>query len=303
MEHVFVRAPGVSINADGPKVSVNVGEGIGNGPMIQGSGVNKTETRDVPGFHAIQAESGIEVHYSRGADQTVKAEGDDNIVPTLETKVEDGTLKISHQGNYSTKCPLVVTVQSPNLDSIQLDGACRGKFENLDTKELSVELDGGSSLDANGNIKDLNLDLSGSAKLNGTFQGGCEIKGSSSGGSTVALAGDLGSVDFDESGASTLELKGIKAQEVNLKGDGGSRATLNGVTQSLTLEAGGACDMELKDLAALDCKIEAEGGSRAKVTATNSLTADLSAAASVQYAGHPGQITKNLEGGADLSPL
>src|SRR5688500_9858117 len=68
---------------------------------IHGSGVAKTETRDVAEFTRIEATGSPNVTVTIGDKQSLTIEADDNILPLLTTEVKDGKLVIASEKNTS----------------------------------------------------------------------------------------------------------------------------------------------------------------------------------------------------------
>ena len=69
--------------------------------VVKGNGVEKTEQRDAQGYTAIASGGPISVDISYGSSNTIDIEGDENILPYIETKVKDGKLtKSKRPGNH-----------------------------------------------------------------------------------------------------------------------------------------------------------------------------------------------------------
>src|SRR5215208_2438155 len=66
---------------------------------VRGSGIAKTETREVNGFSAISFNVIGKVVVTQGKTQSLTVTADDNILPLLETQVNDGTLVIGVKSN------------------------------------------------------------------------------------------------------------------------------------------------------------------------------------------------------------
>ena len=64
---------------------------------VDGSGEIIAEERDVPAFNQINLRGAGKVTLTKGSYQHVQVETDDNIMPHIETKVNNGKLTISHE--------------------------------------------------------------------------------------------------------------------------------------------------------------------------------------------------------------
>ncbi len=98
---------------------------------IKGSGVAKTETRQLADFKSISNEAVGDVIVTIGDTQSVEVTIDDNLMPLLVTEVENGVLKIKTTGSFSTSLGLNVKVTVPSLESLRSSGVGNTKIEGL----------------------------------------------------------------------------------------------------------------------------------------------------------------------------
>ncbi len=94
------------------------GPGLGGG--IPGSKTIKTETRHPGAFEAIVLEYPADVTIQQGADNTVRIQADDNLLPQISTEVVSGTLTIDTtesawqaRVNPSEEVKITVTMNKP----------------------------------------------------------------------------------------------------------------------------------------------------------------------------------------------
>jgi hypothetical protein len=119
------------------------------GSTVVGSGVSKTETRNVSGFRGIALGVHARLEIRQGASEALSITGDDNILPLVETVVESGVLKIrwKHEGDYSTRYQdLAVVVDVRNLDAITLGGSGRIHAKALKTASLAARIGGSGDI-------------------------------------------------------------------------------------------------------------------------------------------------------------
>src|SRR6476646_1705754 len=64
------------------------------GDTVKGNGQIRTQTRAVSGFAGVALGLPAEVEVRQGPSEGVTIEADDNLLPLIETKVEDGVLEI-----------------------------------------------------------------------------------------------------------------------------------------------------------------------------------------------------------------
>jgi hypothetical protein len=114
------------------------------GERVSGSGKLATEQRTVSGFDGISVSSGVKVVLRQSGKEAVEVKADDNIVPLIETRVEDRKLAIGIKRGYnvSTRNPVVVTVDLDKLNSISVAGTGDVESEQLKGSDLRVSIAG-----------------------------------------------------------------------------------------------------------------------------------------------------------------
>ena len=136
---------------------------------IPGSGISKTEIRDVEPFRGIALSGVGEVRVSIGQPQNVEVIFDDNLMEIVETSVQNGKLRISTLKNYRSSLGLKVNITVPDLDSADVSGVGSLIINDLATDNIDFTLSGVGSLEANGIAKNVTVSVSGtgSAELVG----------------------------------------------------------------------------------------------------------------------------------------
>ncbi|MFH1254522.1 MAG: head GIN domain-containing protein [bacterium] len=115
-----------------------------------------SEIRNVGDFNKIDFKLVGSLEIVQGSNESVKIEADDNIIPIIETVVEDGVLKVRM---IKWKCfrnvkKLKVCVSVKNLCSIKNQGVGSIEIKKLQTPSLTLILSGVGSL----NVQDLETD-------------------------------------------------------------------------------------------------------------------------------------------------
>jgi hypothetical protein len=179
---------------------------------VPGSGVVKTESREVAEFTSVSVAYPADVVIRQGTDQSVTVEAEDNLLPQLATRVSGGMLFIENSEQLQTRRvkptkPVRITLTVTDLHAldaysagslklnglqtvslqVSTSGAGSVSLSKLDVSSLSVDLSGAGSVEADGRAGTLNLDISGF----GSFQGG-------------DLAVQSASVDISGAGSATL---------------------------------------------------------------------------------------------------
>ncbi len=116
----------------------------GWGKSVSGSGVIKTETRNVTGFTGIKLSLPASVQIRQGNLESVVIETDDNILPLVETIVEDGQLKIrplEKNSSFRTKT-LNVTINAKTVESIAAAGSGNVRADGVKADTLKISIAG-----------------------------------------------------------------------------------------------------------------------------------------------------------------
>ncbi len=151
--------------------------------MMSGNGNVKKETRNPGTFSKIHSSGTADVVITTGSNCSVTVEDDENLLPYLETNVENGTLDIHYQHGISvtndhakiyitaptlsevtTSGTSNITVSGPlqNPDKISFKTSGVGNIEGeVDAPAVSVSISGTGTVKLRGHTKDFDCDLSG----------------------------------------------------------------------------------------------------------------------------------------------
>lgn len=148
---------------------IDIGESW-DGRAVRGSGNIVTRTREVRDFHAIEVNYPAQVLVKQGAQESVKIEADDNLLPELQTRVRNGVLEIYHMSEgdthvYPTEA-VRITIVVRELDDIEFTSAGELVIEDLESDELDVALSGAGNLKLNDiAVETLHVSLSGAGSM------------------------------------------------------------------------------------------------------------------------------------------
>jgi Putative auto-transporter adhesin, head GIN domain len=199
-------------------------------PPIAGSGVSKEETRAVAAFHSLEADNALQVivTVTTGVKPGVKISGDDNLVPFVESFVEDGqlVLRLEDNSSISPKLPLLAEVVTGELDEVKVSGAA------------IVKVKGGTKVDR------FTASASGAAQLSVEGVESSESVVSASGAAQVALSGSAASLKVDASGASRIKAQSFNVDDADVSISGASTVTL-WANKSVSGDVSGASQLEL----------------------------------------------------------
>jgi hypothetical protein len=182
------------------------------GPTIQGSGVLKTEKRDLKGFDQIDVSAAIQLNFATGPQTTVEVSSDDNLLPLVVTEVKDGTLIIAMKGSTSTRIGTTVKVSAPKLKALTASGASKATLSGVAEKALRLDVSGASEVTASGTADRLEIECAGASRVNAMKLTAQTVVVKASGASTAEVQ-TVQELDADASGASTIRYEGSPAKK------------------------------------------------------------------------------------------
>jgi len=182
---------------------------------IKGNGQLKKENRTVSNFTALSSQGAMNVQIAYGNSDNVVVEADENLLPYIETSVENGKLTIKTKKNVNLKSSskMVVHVSMTKINSLQLSGSGdikgSGAFTNDGKTEVGVSGSGNLALDFD-SFKDLDISVSGSGNI--------DLKSSATNSINAKLSGS-GNID-----CSTISTRDVDAR---LSGSGNIKVYAN----------------------------------------------------------------------------
>jgi hypothetical protein len=193
---------------------------------IKRTGPIVSETRNLGHFTKIKAEDNVDVFISQGATQEVKVQAGKNIVPLIETVIEDGTLIIRNKNrcnwsrSYKKELSVYITVSS--IKWIINEGTATIKSLNTFTEDtLDVQTTNSGDLDLSVNTSKLLSHIfgSGDIRLQGTtYEHACNIGGTSYL-YAQKLHTDYTYIDTHTIGPSEISVAGLLICRIERKGD------------------------------------------------------------------------------------
>jgi Putative auto-transporter adhesin, head GIN domain len=186
---------------------------------LRGSGIVKTESREVGEFSSISSESVGKVTVKQTGKESLTITADDNILPLLESHVADKILYLTmaKNTNINPTKPIEFVVEIKNLESLNIKGVGSIEVKDIRGKRLSVSLDGVGTMTIAGSVDVLDLSLSGV----GSFQGEnfktkqATVRNSGVGSAVVNVSDEL---DATVSGVGSVEY--IGSPQVRESGQG-----------------------------------------------------------------------------------
>ena len=196
------------------------------GEQVQGSGRIVKQVRQVGNFNGLSLAVPGHVELRIGSTESVTIEADDNLLPLLETVVEDGTLEIRparRNLNFRSKSIRVV-VQARSIERLALGGSGSIDADALRARRLQIDIGGSGSINLKGVESDaLSVSLGGS----GDFQAG---------------PGTVGKLSVSIGGSGDVDLGRVQATSAKIAVAGSGEATA-WVRNELSVSIAGSGDV------------------------------------------------------------
>lgn len=192
----------------------------GNNKRIKGNGNIITLKRTTTDFDKIAVGGSFDVVLKKGNTGDIIIEGEENIIPYLETVIDDDILKINYKKNtnINTTKKMTVTVSVSNIEAISLGGSGNISSEDIiKADELSVNLGGSGNISLKIDVDEVDSKIGGSGDINLTGNTN-EFSGSIAGSGSIKaykLIAKTANVNIAGSGSVRISAKDeIKAKIV-----------------------------------------------------------------------------------------
>lgn len=203
------------------------------------------DSRTVPAFDALHASAGIHVTVTIGPQEPVQVEADADVLPHVQTVVEDGALQVRFEsgsffGERWSRGKVEVKVQTPALSALGASGGAQITAAALPGEKLRLQASGGARIEAS------QLDAR-------------NIEAQASGGARLQLAGKAAALELELSGGAHADAAGLAAGRVSVQGSGGAWAEVD-ASDSVTGNLSGGSHVRQRGKGATS--VTASGGSR-----------------------------------------
>jgi hypothetical protein len=196
-------------------------------PIQWGKGDLMTETRDAADFNALEISTCGQVEVRTDSVFSVEVTCEENVLPYLETVVDDGVLKIYFDRPVLDVDGLRIRVSAPNWDGFELSGSAKVNVPDaIEGDYLRVKISG------SGDVNLANADFSNA-----------KIQISGSGEASLSGAGEV--LDCQVSGSGDLESLGFVAQRATVSVSGSGSVRLQ-VSEKLDATLSGSGDIEYR---------------------------------------------------------
>ncbi len=211
------------------------------GKRIRGDGNVTTEQRSVTGFTGVQTHGSIDIIVSQG-NFKVEVESDRNILPYIETNIENGNLVVRYKNGIwlTDHHGAKVHVTAPVYNDFEIHGSGNvtgeGKISGNEKMKLHVS--------GSGDIK-LDLDCP-------------DIESGTHGSGNMILTGQTRSLNSEISGSGDLRASGLQAENVKVSVHGSGDSD---VSASVSLETfiSGSGDIRYKGSPKINSEVHGSG--------------------------------------------
>lgn len=232
MSHSIVKTPlralvlAASLLACAASVTHATAGGWMGGEKVQGNGVIKKQARNLAAFNGVALSVPGDMVLRLGSTDSITIESDDNVLPLIETVVENGTLKIQPNKrnlNLHTR-HMKIVLTARNIDHISVGGSGSVQSDALKASKLKFNIGGSGSINIQGvEADDLHVGVGGS----GDFK--------SNGGRTRNLSVSIG-------GSGDVDLGRVQSSDASVSVAGSGEAVV-WVTNNLSTTIAGSGDV------------------------------------------------------------
>jgi hypothetical protein len=208
-----------------PAVQVAAANNWGS-EKVQGSGNIKKQTRELGHFTGVSLGLPAQMELRIGNTESISIETDDNLLPLIDTVIEDGTLKIRANKRSLSLNPktMKIVLQAKDVSRVALGGSGSINADALKGSKLQFDLGGSGSI----NVKAVESDA-----LAVTMGGSGKLK--TGGGWTRQLSVSIG-------GSGDVDVGQVKAKEASVSVAGSGEATV-AVSDALSVTIAGSGDV------------------------------------------------------------
>ena len=216
-------------------IHIGFSHGLGSAGT-KGDGKPKEESRTVAEFDKIVVGSAFQVEAKEGKLEPIKVSADSNLLTHIKSEVKDGTLRVWIDGSISTETPLKLTLSTPTIHKFEASGATNVNLALAAKHDLNLSGSGSSTLKVDGDIANLNCDLSGASRATLSTKSLAKLDANLTGSSGFVFSGTLDSITAELSGASTIKgnMNGKEAKVTMSGASNGVFGKFDKVSKNLT---------------------------------------------------------------------
>ena len=193
---------------------------VGRG--VRGSGTRVTESRAAEAFDRVVVSGDFEVRIAAGTPAGLRLEGDDNLLPLVETRVVGGTLRVRSQRPLRPLRRILIEIGVPHLAGVGTSGSSDVRVTGVRSPAFVADVAGSGSVQAEGSFGRLSTSVSGSGSVTGR--------------------GTAETIDVDVTGSGDVDLLAVRARAVDVNGSGSGEVAVH-VAERLDVSMSGSGDV------------------------------------------------------------
>ena len=215
------------------------------GEQIKGSGMVRKQTRELAHFTGVSLNLPATMELRLGTAENITIEGDDNILPLIETVIEGGVLKIrpiKRTMNLQMR-NLKIMVNAKEVERLSLGGSGSIDADALRGKKLTIDLGGSGSIHVKGmEAETIAVSVGGS----GNFKSG--------GGTADSLSVSIG-------GSGDVDVGQVRSRDASVSVAGSGQAIV-WASNDLSVTVAGSGDVNYYGDPRLSRSVVGSGGTR-----------------------------------------
>jgi hypothetical protein len=206
------------------------------GKRVKGNGNVTTEQRSLNGYDGVNSHGPFDVYISQDSGFKVSVEAEDNLLPYIETYVENGVLNVRTKDGYwlNTRKDIKIHVSAPSYSKIRSVGSGNIVTSNMiqNSSKIEFESTGSGDIRAQVNAPEVESELTGSGSI--TINGDTKTFTSEINGSGDIHAYDLKAetVSVGINGSGSADVYSSVNLKVSVNGSGDVRYKGNGQVSS-----------------------------------------------------------------------
>ena len=195
-----------------------------NRKKINGNGVLTTETLNYSNFDKVKTHGFFDIYLETAGDFKVEIEGEENIIPYIETYVEDRTLHIRTTKNVSLNPhrDVKIYISAPDFRLVSNSGSgdINSSRQIQASDEIKFQINGSGDIDVAVDAPKVVSDVNGSGDVE--LHGNCRFFEGSVKGSGDIKAGDLKAeeVKISIAGSGNAEVFASIEMDITVRGSG-----------------------------------------------------------------------------------
>jgi hypothetical protein len=167
-----------------------------------------TEARPVSGFQGVKVANNIALEITVGADFNMSVEGDESLVKTVSTAVEEGRLVVNVSEKHSRSTKIAVKVSMPELKELEISGGSTALVTGAKGEKIRLQANNATNIRISGEVKALEAHAYGASVI--------DAEGLKTGTADVEA---LGSTKVTVSPSTSLKARTVGIATVTYTGD------------------------------------------------------------------------------------